>query len=196
MAEHQLPKLNTGVRFPSPAPHSDTPQRERSRVTFQQVMPVQVGGVSKTALLDELGRVGVQMNDYARTLFADDAFVTSADRRDERVAVVSLAEIGLPDGGTFDEITTAAQAVGLDLCPLEVAPHFRLQYLDQPKGPYLTVASEKLRTDETFPNGLYLRTRDDGVWLRGYCATPDVVFEPDFSDFAFLLSDPSSRRHA
>jgi len=67
------------------------------------------------------------------------------------VAVVSLAEIGLPDGGTFDEITTAAQAVGLDLCPLEAAPHLRLQYTDQPKGPYLTVASQKLRSEETYP---------------------------------------------
>ena len=72
--------------------------------------------------------------------------------------------------------------------PLEVAPHLRLQYTDQPNGPYLTVASQKLRSDETFPNGLYLRSLDDGLWLRGYCATPDVVFAPDFSDFAFLLS--------
>jgi hypothetical protein len=34
-------------------------------MTFQQVMLVQVGGVSKTDLLAELGRSDVQMNDYA-----------------------------------------------------------------------------------------------------------------------------------
>lgn len=37
----------------------------------------------------------------------------------------------------------------------------RLQYLDQPQGPYLTVASPETRPGPETPNGFYLRHIDD-----------------------------------
>jgi hypothetical protein len=67
-----------------------------------------------------------------------------------------------------------------------VAPHLRLRYLDQPEGPYLTVASAKLRAEDAFPNGLYLRRLEDGLWLRGYNAGPENTYAPDFTDFVFM----------
>lgn len=151
-----------------------------------QVRELRVGGVSKDALLRRLDEHSVSLNDYARALFADDGFKTSSRARVVRVAFTSLPEMGLPDGGTFDEILRRAAEVGLEPCPLEVAPHLRLDYLDQPVGPYLTVASRRLRPDPSTPNGFYLRRREDGLWLRGYRASPDHVYAADFRDFAFL----------
>jgi hypothetical protein len=79
-----------------------------------------------------------------------------------------------------------AATLGLGPCPLEVAPHLRLSYLDQLEGPYLTVASLKLRPGAETPNGFYLRRLDDGLWLRGYESGPENVYPPDFSEFVFV----------
>ena len=154
-------------------------------MAFERVRVVPVGGLTKRGLLERLDQRSVSLNEYARTLFADPAFTTSAERRLVRLALVSLPEIGLPDGGTFDEILMQAARRGLRPCPLEVAPHLRLDYLDQPEGPYLTVASPVLRPGPETPNGFYLRRLPDGLWLRGYEAGPENVYGPDFTDFAF-----------
>jgi hypothetical protein len=145
-----------------------------------------VGGVSKDALLHRLAQCSVSLNEYARALFADDGFTTSSQARTVLVTFVSLPEIGLPEGARFEEILGRAADVGLQPCPLEVAPHLRLDYLDQLEGPYLTVASLKPRPGSSTPNGFYLRHRKDGLWLRGYRADPEHVYGPDFHDFAFL----------
>ena len=147
---------------------------------------LRVGGVSKDALLERLAEHGVSLNEYARILFADEAFTTSPEARRVRVLFVDLPDLGLPEGGTFPEILAAAAAFGLEPCPLELAPHLRLDYLDQPEGPYLTVASIKHHEDPEAPNGFYLRRREDGLWLRGYRADDDFVYPLDFRDFVFL----------
>lgn len=153
------------------------------------VWEICVGGRTKDELLAELSRRGVMLNAYALALFADPDFTTADEERTVRVKQVSLAEIGLPDGGTFAEIVARAARSELRLCPLEVGPHLRLAYLDQPPGPYLTVASPEPRPGTASPNGFYLRHLDDGLWLRGYEADPDNVYPPDFSDFVFELAE-------
>ncbi len=153
---------------------------------FDDLTELCIGGVTKAELLARLRLKGVSLNDYARTLFADSAFTTSSEVRCVRVVQVSLAEIGLPDGGRFDEILIEAARLGLEPCPLEVGPHLRLAFLDQPMGPYLTVASRELRPGPETPNGFYLRRLEDGLWLRGYEAGPENVYPADFTDFVFV----------
>jgi len=148
---------------------------------------IRVGGSSKAELLRQLEAQSVSLNDYAKTLFDDPRFTTSSEPHNVSLVVVSLLELGLPDGATYAEIVTRAQNTGLRSCSLETAPHLRLQYPDQPVGTYLTVASEILRADDLCPNGLYLRRLQDGLWLRGYNAGPDHVYPPGFTRFSFAL---------
>jgi hypothetical protein len=61
-----------------------------------------------------------------------------------------------------------------------------LAYLDQQHGPYLTVASPELRPGWSTPNGFYLRSLPGGVWLRGYDAGPENIYQPGFTNFAFM----------
>ena len=151
---------------------------------------IRVGGRTKPELLAELLHHNVMLNEYARELFADPMFTAAQTPRTVRVRQVSLPDLGLSAGGTFDEIVAAAACCDLQLCPLEVAPYLRLAYLDQPVGPYLTVASPQPRPGTESPNGFYLRHLDDGLWLRGYEAGPENVYAPDFSDFVFEVSGP------
>lgn len=154
---------------------------------FDNAWELEVGGVSKSELIVRLSERGVKLNDYARTLFVDPAFATSADTYQVRLVEVSLPEIDLPDGGRFEQIIDCAANFDLEPCPLEVAPHFRLKYLDQPEGPYLTIASPAPPPDAETPNGFYLRHLSDGLWLRGYESGPENIWQPDFSSFVFAL---------
>lgn len=155
---------------------------------WTRVWELRIGGVAKEDLLARLLGEGVLLNDYARALFADEAFTTSPEAHVVRLAQVALPHIGLPAGGRFDEILERAAVRGLVPCPLEVGPHLRLAHLDQPVGPYLTVASPELRPGTETPNGFYLRHLADGHHLRGWEAGPENHYSPDFTDFVFALT--------
>lgn len=146
---------------------------------------LEIGGQGKAELLSSLHETGIQLNRYAQILFDDPAFTTSESSRSVLATAVTVAELGLTDGATSAEIFAKAESVGLFLCPLELAPHLRLQFLDQTEGPYLTIASPKTRNDDAYPNGFYLRRIDGELWLRGYRATSDHIWEPT-SRFVFL----------
>ncbi len=148
--------------------------------------------MDKAELLQRLAAVQVQINPAGQQLFADERFGTSAQPRQILVQQISVADLGLPDGGVMAEILAAAAARGLGLCPLELAPHLRLQMLDQAEGARgfaptrhrsppgaIRVVSEPLCADDEVPKGFYLRRIEGVLWLRGYWSSADHVRRPD-----------------
>ncbi len=153
---------------------------------------VTVGGLSKSELLQELQRNAIAMNESGERLLTSDHFTTSATRYGVTTVELTVRDLGFPRGATIAQIYASAGALGLGLCPLELGPHLRLQYLDQPEGYWgqpvrghqapcgsLTIASEQLTDDDAFPKGFYLRRIQGVLWLRGYRSGPEHVWEPD-----------------
>lgn len=147
---------------------------------------VRIGGVSPEQILEELARRCVLLNEAARVLLASPCFVWSPDRRDVLTVELAVRDLGLPEGGVMGEILARAAEVGLHPCPMELAPHMRLQYMDQPEGSRgfpatahqappgsITIVSDPLAADDAFPKGFYLRRIDGVLWLRGYAASKD-----------------------
>jgi hypothetical protein len=157
----------------------------------QSIRILRVGGVVKSDLLSQLLRQGVQLNPHAVQLFSDDGFRTSVEQCILAVVQVSVAELGLSQGGAFEEIAARALARGYLLCPLELGPHLRLAYADQteaflgqppsqkcaPPGS-VTVASQPISEDDDVPKGFYLRVFEGLPWLRGYRSWPGHVWAP------------------
>jgi hypothetical protein len=161
---------------------------------------VQIGGQTKAELLEELEANGVELNEAARVLFAIDGFITSEERGTVRTVEISVRDLGFPQGATFSDICASARRLGFGVCPLEVGPHLRLQFLDQPEGflgkpvyqhrappGSITVASEILSEDDEFPKGFYLRRINGTLWLRGYRAGLDHIWDAEDS-FVFLAA--------
>ena len=153
---------------------------------------VTVGGLTKAELLEELHTNAISMNESGERLFASDHFPTSETRYSVTTVELTVRHLGCPRGATLPEIYARAGERGLGLCPLELGPHLRLQYRDQPEGswgkpcrrhqaPYgsITIASEQLTEDDDFPKGFYLRRIKGVLWLRGYRSGPEHVWEPD-----------------
>jgi hypothetical protein len=142
---------------------------------------VRTGGVTKGQLLEQLRQAGVELNSAAEELFADPRFETLAAAETVDVVDVAVEELGLAEGGTMPAILEAAGALGLVPCPLELGPHWRLQFQAQEEGHVgfpetkncappgsITVVSEPVGASAETPRGFYLRRIDGTSWLRGY----------------------------
>jgi hypothetical protein len=106
--------------------------------------------------------------------------------------VLSVAELGFPeDGASIGAIYARALSIGLELCPPDLGPVLRLNYLDQPRGEFLHVAMR--------PVALYSRELvhfslgNDGARLLivGGDAGPQVVL-PGAVRFVFVRPRPNT----
>ena len=152
------------------------------------IRTIQVGGMTKPQLLEELERRSIQMNEHARRLFADGRVVTSTSSSRIQTVELAIHNLGFGQGAISADILQKAAGLGLDVCPLELGPFMRLQYCDQPEGRRLTVFSQRLSADTDVPTGFYLRCLDQTLWLRGYTASEDWIWDPN-EHFVFKLSE-------
>lgn len=147
---------------------------------------ITIGGLSKEELLHRLVKSDIKFNKYAEILFEHHLF--SAEVKIEKVQLVKIkhSDFGLEDLFSFKELVYRANADGLKVCPLYLAAFLRLEYLDQPEGPYLTIATNKPEEDNSnYPNGFYIRNYEKSLWLRGYRAD-DVCEHPKGNEFIFI----------
>ncbi len=153
---------------------------------------VTIGGLTKSELLQALQRNSISLNESAERLFDSPHFTTSPTRSTISTVELRVCDLGFPAGATSAEIYDRARALGLSLCSVELGPHLRLDYLDQPEGYWdqpvrqhqapsgsITIASEPLLEDDDFPKGFYLRRILGVLWLRGYRSGPEHIWEPD-----------------
>jgi hypothetical protein len=165
---------------------------------------VRVGGVSKLELLASLQTHGIELNRAGRTLFALDAFKTAETGARVPIVEIAVADLGFAQGATIARIHQRSAELGLSLCPLELAPHLRLQYPDQPEGDWghppsrhrappgsITVASPQLSDDDDVPKGFYLRRIKGVLWLRGYRSGAAHIWSPD-DHFVFRRPDAAA----
>ena len=87
-------------------------------------------------------------------LFMDDVLQTPGERLAVNLVALPLHALNLQGLQLYAAITKAAEGCGLTLCPLVMAVHLRLQYLDQHEGPTLTVSSARPGRGEHFPRGI------------------------------------------
>ena len=152
---------------------------------------VRVGGMSTLELLQALSELNVQLNEAAFRLFEDRRFMTVGQRQLIEIVALSVSDLGFQEGATYGELTARAFGSGLVECPLELGPHLRMQFLDQPEGAHampighgqappgsITVASSPLDESDETAKGFYLRRVDGQLWLRGYWSWAGHIWSP------------------
>ena len=152
---------------------------------MEAFLEIRAGGIPKDELLRRLTAAGVEFNAYAKTLFDHPAF--ASDRPVENFCLVRVKplELGLSNPYSLEDAIEEASRRNLKPCPLYLAAFLRLEYLDQPAGPYLTIASLRPEADEQYPAGFYLRNNEGSPWLRGYRAMGKCD-HPVENEFVFL----------
>jgi hypothetical protein len=163
---------------------------------------VEVGRLTKSQLIQKLHQYSILINEYGEMLLADEKFTTSDTKYSLLTVELTVGDLGFPNGATTPQIFKRANELGLELCPLELGPHLRLNYLDQPEGysgntlqsnqapsGSITIASEILTEDDDFPKGFYLRRINGVLWLRGYLADHLHIWNPDDN---FIFCQPKN----
>ena len=126
------------------------------------------------------------------------------------IVVASMLELGFAEGelATLDTIYARAKQLGLETCPVGIAPQLRLQFLDQPDyssgarlGEFFVASEPFVLTREGLPK-IFSVVRDDryphpetgrGLWLIA-----NGIFDPgnvEHPDRLFNASDPEGLDH-
>ena len=141
--------------------------------------------------LQTLKERGILTNHYAEMYISHPCF-SAGGSEEITVAIASLEEFGLVNGASLDELFVHIRATQFVPCPPDTGFFLRLTWTDQPQSrnsiltgthssPNLavTVLSEMIERDDTFPRGLYLRNVDGNLWLRGYVCDSAYRFPGD-----------------
>ncbi len=92
----------------------------------------------------QIGNYSCRIGGLANNILGKPAFTISDEEFEVDLVIKSVAELGFPNGATLVQIYDRAISLGLELCPAEVGPQLRLQYLDQPKDEGLRIAMEPI----------------------------------------------------
>lgn len=150
---------------------------------------LRIGELTTRGLRTALEAMDAGLNDSAELLLGRPEMAVP-EPVDLALVSCSVRDLGLPGGGTLDEVFAAARAMGLALCPLATGPYLRLVHREaasrdralhrrRPPEAALHVASQPLDPRFEVPKGFYLRTVEGRRWLRGYRCSDDYVVPPD-----------------
>lgn len=109
--------------------------------------------------LRALETAGVRVGARAASTISGSGFASAIKETELDLVNLSAPQLGARAGSTLAEISETALGLGLKLCPPEVGPQLRLQYLDQPIYEWLFVAMEPIVGTDGRP-GLFLIERD------------------------------------
>jgi len=149
------------------------------------------GGASRVALRSQLSDARVRLNSLGEQLLDDARFVINSASSLVELSCVTVNELGFANGAKFEEILGRASSLDLEVCSLEVAVRFRLQYGNQPEGalgqpptvgrapPGSITVMSSAPVHEDQPWGFYLRCIEGELWLRGYRSWHGHVWSPE-----------------
>ena len=108
---------------------------------------IQLGTFKATGhLMAALDTLGGYISPCAEEIMSKPEFTLAETKRDVELVVTSGSKLGFTESKTLQEIYERAtsEEFGYMLCPPEVGPQLRLQYLGQPKDEHLLVGMDPI----------------------------------------------------
>ena len=159
---------------------------------------VMIGGRSAEQLITDIentkiGNEKMHVSNLAKammrkTITDDEYAVFETQTEPKKIDLVRLTvrDLGFPQTATTKQIFDKIEEYGLELCPAEVGPNYRLKYTDQPMGEYLLVGMKQISDSCGNPDVFELERDGAGLWLDSYWAKPTNKWNPDYV-FVFRL---------
>lgn len=147
---------------------------------------VEIGGKTAEQLIHELEAAGINISSYAKSMLKSHEFVAGKKPEDVTLIRLSVGDLGFTRSATTDQIYERARKLGLELCPQDTGPHYRLQYQNQPLGEWFYIGMKQIADSGARPDVFVLARRADGLWLYDGWAEPDDMWDPD-DEFVFRL---------
>ena len=149
---------------------------------------IEIGGKGAEVLIKEMREKGITISDYANDMMKSKNFTTLEKSESETLIRLKIGDLGfLKDKyPTTDEVYKRIEELGLELCPAETGPYYRLKYTSQPINEWIRIGMKQI-VDRGGRPRVFLVGRDgDGLWLDGYWADPGRTWYPG-DRFVFRL---------
>jgi hypothetical protein len=182
-------------RCVNPPSSSQQPQTAPTALETPIWKTITVGGSKSVNSIREAMETApcrIQIGDDANEILGRPAFPFIKKPIELDLVVLSVFELGFGDQASrkavqvsLHEIYARAAALGFDLCPAEVGPALRLNYLDQPVGEFLHIA---MKSVARYTGELVSFTVGAGgaeLLLVGGNGDPDVMY-PAVVRFVFV----------
>ncbi|MEK7174313.1 MAG: hypothetical protein AAB759_01505, partial [Patescibacteria group bacterium] len=104
---------------------------------------------------------------------------------------LTVADLGFKSSATTDQIYERAQILGLELCPADTGPNYRLKYRNQPLNEWIYMGMKQITGSGGYPGVFRLGRSGDGLWLYDAWARPDSGWLPGH-EFVFRLRKSES----
>lgn len=148
---------------------------------------VEVGGKSAKELIKEIKDAGIKISDYAKSMLLNKAeFIPTKNKEDMTLVRLSVGDLGFKTSATITQIFEQAEELGLELCPPDTGPHYRLKYRNQPLNEWFRIGIKPITDSGGDPDVWDVARDDDGLWLGHDWAGPDGTWDPDY-EFVFRL---------
>lgn len=152
---------------------------------------IEIGGKSKEQLIAEMKAAGINISDYAKSMMENPDFVPGKNREDATLVRLTVADLGFTSSATTDQIYKRAEELGLELCPPDTGPNYRLKYKDQPLSEWVRIGMKQITDSDGDPFVFHLARFDDGLWLVYDWAQPDGTWYPG-NEWCFRLRKSES----
>lgn len=141
---------------------------------------LEIGGKSVEQLRTDLAAENFQFydnglldsDDFRQSIYEPPSFTKLKSKEIIPLIRFTVAQLGFPKGATTKEIFDRALALGLELCPPEVGPYYRIQYANQPIGEYIRVGMKTILDRDLNPRIFSVNRDVDDLWLRDSWASP------------------------
>ncbi len=180
-----------------------------SRIKIQDL---EVESETKSAIRSQLETsVDIQSSGYAKELLGVEGFTTVVDRtsgsvgltqedkdllikehpgalnRNYTLVTLSTEDLGFSNAPTLKEIYEKAKTLGLELCPSELGPKFRLKLKDQARNDLVYVGMEPITDQPGDPHIFSIARHEDELWLDDAWTRDTYKFDTK-AKFIFSLS--------
>ena len=116
---------------------------------------------------------GINISDYAQSMLKNREFVPGKNLEEATLIRLTVADLGFNSSATTDQIYERAQTLGLELCPPDTGPNYRLKYKDQPLNEWVRIGMKQIAGSDGRPGVFGLGRDDDGLGLRIAWPGPD-----------------------
>lgn len=111
----------------------------------------------------------ITVNEWAGDILNKPAFTVAFLKTEIDLVRVSVSELGFPNGAHWVDVCNRAFKYDMDICPAEVGPQLRLQYLNQPLGEKLHVIMAPIEGTEHLGRVDAFRFSVEGIFdLKAY----------------------------
>ena len=139
------------------------------RIHFEKLT---IGGKTSQELQKQLKENNVKVGERAQGMLKSKNFSTSKRLESLDLVELRVGDLGFLGGATTQDIYYRARKLGLQLCPAEVGPHYRLTHLDQTLNAWKYIAMEPITGSGGGPCVFDVERSAGGLWLDGGWAGP------------------------